>query len=66
MSLSHPRWWLVAFCVFDPFAKISLEAMANRSPVFLVIGAAVVAAVVDLAVVGVFHGYVLSLMLLVD
>jgi hypothetical protein len=29
--------------------------MANRSPVFLVIGAAVVAAVVDLAVVGVFH-----------
>jgi len=58
------RWWLVAFCVFDAFAKISLEAMANRSPVFLVIGAAVVAAVVDLAVVGVFHGYVLSLMLL--
>ncbi len=40
--------------------------MANRSLVFLVIGAAVVAAVVDLAVVGVFHGYVLSFMLLVD
>ena len=44
-----------AFCVFYAFDKISLEAMANRSPVFLVIGAAIVAAVVDLAVVGVLH-----------
>ena len=66
-TASFGWWWLVAdVCIFDAFAKISLEAMANRSPVFLVIGGAVVAAVVDLAVAGVFHGYVLSLMLLVD